>query len=156
MRRSTTRPDATSRRFEVGSRAFFEGMPGFTPKDTDVLIIEDEPEIYKTSLQLRKMDGTRCIFKWRHMTADEFIAHTETTRLAMELGKFLVPAVAKYLGITADHLRRLEPVAERLDEKHAYERIILRAYIENGGFFMTADQRAEAYESYKEARHGRE
>lgn len=136
----------------MGSSYFF----GDQGTDIDEVEFEEQPRLYRNVLQFRKRDGTRCIFKWRHMSADEFIAYTLTTRLPMELGKFLVPAVAEYLGITLEHLEQLRPVAERLDERHAYERIILEAYIENGGFFLTADQRAQAYEEYRRARHGRE
>ena len=141
-----------NRRFNVGSCAFFDGMPNFDPSDTDQVEFEERPTLYRNFMQFRKRDGTRCLFKWRKMTADEFTEYTLQSKLAMELGKFLVPEVAEYLGITLEHLEKLRPVAERLDPKHEYEKIILEAYIHNGGFWLTDEQRQEAYGVYNGAR----
>lgn len=139
-------------RFRVGSTAFFSGYPGFHPSDVDELDIEDNPKLYHDFMQIRKTDKSRCLFKWRHMTADEFVEYTLNSRLPMELGKFLVPEVAEYLGFTIEHLKRLKPVAERLDEKHRYEKIIYDSYVDNNGFYLTDVQREEAYEEYKNER----
>lgn len=152
MSRIITSQDESKRRFKVGSQAFFEGMPGFQPRDLDEVEFEDEPRLYRNVMQFRKKDGTRCLFKWRRMTADEFIDYTLKSKLPMEIGKFLIPEIAEYLGITLDHLKRLKPVAERLDERHAYERIILESYLENGALYLTDEQRRTAYGEYKRAR----
>ena len=89
-------------------------------------------------------------------SADEFVAYTLASKLPMEMGKFLVPEIAECIGFTLDHLRKLSPVVERLDEKHAYERIIYEAYLTNNGFFLTKDQRDLAYESYRASRKANE
>lgn len=148
MSKFTTLSAEPKRHFKVGSRAFFEGMPGFAPSDTDEVEFEDNPKFYKNVMQFRKRDRSRCVFKWRKMTPDEFVEHTLRSKLPMEIGKFLVPEVAEYLGFTIEHLKRLAPVVDRLDEKHRYEKVIYDSYIENGAFVLTDEQRNEAYQVY--------
>jgi hypothetical protein len=49
-------------------------------------------------------------------------------------------------------LERLRPLAEKLDDKHLYEKVIYDAYIENGCWGLTDEQRAEAYRIYNECK----
>ena len=148
MSKSTIRQAEPKQQFNVGSTAFFSCYYDFKPSDTDEVIFEDEPKLYKNVLQIRKKDGTRCIFKWRKMTADEFVDYTLHSKLPMEMGKFLVPEVADYLGFTLEHLKMLSPVAEKLDAKHQYEKVIFDSYLQNGGYYLTGDQRLKAYIEY--------
>ena len=148
MNKSTTRQDEPKKRFRVGSTYFF----GDQGTDIDEVEFEDEPRLYRNVLQFRAKDKSRCLYKWRRMSADEFVDYTLNTQLPMEIGKFLVPEVCEYLGITIEHLRRLRPVAERLDPRHQYEKIIYDAYIENGAFYLTDEQRRAAFEEYKRTR----
>ena len=144
MRPSTTRQDEPRRRFRVGSTYFFgEGH------DIDEVEFEEHPKLFRNVMQFRKKDKTRCLFIWRKMDPDEFVEYTLNSRLPMEVGKFLVPEVADYLGITMEHLKQLRPVVDRLDKKHEYERVIYEAYMENGGMFLTPEQRDLAYLVYK-------
>lgn len=152
MSKSTMRQDEPKLRFKVGSRAFFDGMPGFSPSDTDIVEFEDEPKLYKNVMQFRANGKNKCVFKWRRMPPDEFVEYTLNSKLPMEIGKFLVPDVAGYVGITIDHLKRLAPVVDRLDEKHRYEKVIYDAYIENGSFYLTDEQRNKAYHEYARTR----
>ena len=71
---------------------------------------------------------------------------------AMTAGKFLVPDVAKYLDFTIEDIQKLSPLFEKLDERHIYEKVIFNSYIENGGFFLTPEQRQKAFEAYLSAR----
>lgn len=139
-------------RFRVGSRAFFEGMPGFKSGDSDYVEFEDHPKLYKNVIQFRAKGKNRCLFKWRKMTPDEFVEYTLRSKLPMEVGKFLVPEVATFIGITINHLKRLAPVVERLDEKHKYENVIYNAYISNGAFYLTPEQKNEAFQEYLRTR----
>ena len=148
MKQYSIRQAEQKRQFRVGSTYFF----GELGTDTDTVEFEDNPRLYKNVLQFRKKDGTRCHFKWRKMTADEFVQYTLQSKLPMELGKFLVPEVAEYLGFTLDHLKQLKPVAERLDTKHQYEKIIYDSYIQNNGFFLTQEQRDRAFEQYRKGK----
>lgn len=89
------------------------------------------------------------------MTPDEFIEYTLHKKLAMEIGKFLVPEVANYLGFTINHLKKLSPLIDFLDDKHRYEKIIFESYIENNDFFLTEEQRLKAYLEYQKWKQGR-
>ena len=149
MKQSTTRPARQRLRFKVGSQAFFSMYPDFAPSDIDEVEFEEKPRLFRDFMQFRKKDGTRCLFIWRKMDPDEFVEYTLNSRLPMEVGKFLVAEVADYLGITMEHLKQLRPVVDRLDKKHEYERVIYEAYMENGGMFLTPEQRDLAYLVYK-------
>ena len=140
-----------SSRFLVGSNVFFRGyFEDFVSKDVDTVMLEDSPKGYENVRQFH-FNG-RCIFQWRKMEKNEFIDVSLERGLGMELGKFLVPEFARELGMNMDDLERLRPLAEKLDEKHLYEKVIYDAYIENGCWFLTAEQRAEAYRIYKECK----
>lgn len=147
MSKSTTRQGESRPRFKVGSTYFFgEGQ------DIDEVEFEEEPKLYKNFMQFRKRDRTRCLFKWRKMSADEFVEYTLNTKLPMEIGKFLVPEVAEYLGFTLEHLKKLRPTVDRLDDKHKYEKVIYDSYMLNKGFYLTQEQRDMAFLVYKQKR----
>lgn len=152
MSKSTIRQDESRQRFRVGSSYFFNEYPDFIPKDIDEVEFEEEPKLYRNVLQFRKKDKSRCLFKWRKMTADEFVEYALNSRLPMEVGKFLVPEVAEYLGFSIEDLKRLKPVIDKLDEKHKYEKVIYDSYIANNGLYLTQEQRDAAYEVYKSHR----
>lgn len=138
-------------RFLVGSNVFFRGyFEDFESKDVDSLILEDEPIGYKNVRQFHLKD--RCIFQWRRMSKDEFINLSLERSLGMELGKFLVPEFAREIEMDINDLKRLQPLAEKLDQKHLYEKVIYDSYIENGCWFLTDEQRTEAYRVYKESK----
>ena len=121
-------------RFLVGSNVFFRGwFNDFVSKDVDTVILEDNPNGYENVRQFHFKD--RCIFQWRRMEKDEFIDLSLERGLGMELGKFLVPEFARELG-----------------EKHLYEKVIYDAYIENGCWGLTDEQRIEAYRIYNECK----
>lgn len=126
-------------RFKVGSTYFFKDYPSFISKDIDEVEFEENPKLYKYFMQFRKTDGSRCLFKWKKMSADEFVKYMLNTKTPMEIGKFLVPEVANYLGFTIEHLKQLQPVIDKLDNKHKYEKIIYDSYIENNDFYMTQE-----------------
>lgn len=144
MSKSTTRQEESRQRFRVGSSYFF----GEQGTDIDEVEFEEEPRLYKNVLQFRKKNGKRCLFKWRKMSPDEFVEYTLNSKLPMEIGKFLVPEVAEFIGFTIEHLKSLAPVVDRLDEKHQYEKVIYDAYLENGAFYLTEEQRNKAYQEY--------
>lgn len=148
MSKSTTRPAEPRPRFKVGSTYFF----GDQGTDIDEVEFEEQPKLYRNVMQFRAHDKSRCLFRWRKMTPDEFVEYTLHSKLPMEVGKFLIPEVCDYLGFTLDHLKKLEPVIRRLDARHSYEKIIFESYIENGDFVLTDEQRRSAFLVYKEAR----
>ena len=152
MKRYITRPAKSSKRFKVGSQYFFSQYPDYVGNDSDYVEFEEDPKLYRNVMQLRKADKSLCLFKWRKMSADEFVAYTLRTNLPMEIGKFLVPEVAEFLGFTIEHLKQLNSVADRLDEKHRYEKVIYDAYLTNGSFTLTDEQRNAAYQEYVRTR----
>lgn len=137
-------------RFTVGSRAFFSNYEDFTPHDTDILLLEDNPIDYKYCSQLR-IKGN-CYFRWKRMAKEELIALHDENVSGILLGKFLVPDFAKEIDLTIEDLKCLSHLLEKLDEKHTYEKIIFNSYLENGDFYLTDEQRNRAYEEYKKTR----
>lgn len=133
--------------FLVGSRAFFEGIKGFVPHDTDKLEFIDNPTDFKIHRQIT-LFNSRCYFQWKNMSKDELIEYHLTQDCGMLIGKFLVPQVANYLGLTIKDLIKLKPLIDKLDDKHKYEEIIYNAYIENNSFELTYEQRISAYNEY--------
>ena len=138
-------------RFLVGSNVFFRGyFDDFVSKDVDTVILDRNPNGYKNVRQFHLKD--RCIFQWRRMEKDEFIDLSLERGLGMELGKFLVPEFAIELEMDIEDLERLRPLVEKLDERHIYEKVIYDAYIENGCWGLTDEQRIEAYRIYNECK----
>ncbi len=137
--------------FKIGSRAFFEGMQGYEPKDTDELCIMDEFVLKGNSLHANGLHG-KDVFFYRNMSKEAFINETLESSLAMKAGKFLVPEFAKHLGLTMDDLRTLEPKIRQMDKKHSYEKVIFDSYLENGDFYLTDEQRKRAFEIYLDER----
>lgn len=152
MNKSITKQEESKHRFKVGSEYFFSCYDDFIPNDLDEVEFEEEPKLYKNYMQFHKKDSSRCLFKWRKMSADEFVEYTLNTKLPMELGKFLIPEVNEYIGFTIEHLKKLSPVVDRLDKKHSYEKIIFDSYLLNNDFYLSDKQRYEAYLEYRKQR----
>lgn len=140
------------KKITIGSSAFFNGMPDFRPKDTDTLVLTDNPKGF-TNYRQSSMSG-RCVMEWVVKPKADFIAYALREKASgLEFGKFIVPEVIEELGLTLDDLKTLYAHYEgRIDAKHEYQRIICKAYMDNGAFALTDAQRDEAYKSYQEAR----
>lgn len=140
------------KRIIIGSRAFFDGMPDFQSKDTDVLLWTDEPKGYKHYKQT-SMSG-RCTMEWAKKPKDEFLSFALRERACgLEFGKFLVAEFASELGLTISNLTMLyEHFKGRIDEKHKYQHEVYKAYVENNGIYLTDKQREQAYKVYKAER----
>ena len=133
----------------VGSSYFFKKFEDFVPKDKDFVLIVDHPLGFKN---VRQTSGSFCLFEWRRMKPEEFIEYALRKGPAMQLGKFLVPEFANEIGFTIEHLKKLQRLVNRLDERHQYEKVIYESYIKNNSFTLTEEQLEQAYEAYKEAR----
>ena len=136
-----------SRKILVGSSVFFNEIEGFQPKDRDYVILDEKPVGYNFVRQTTS--GKECLFEWRRMIPEQFVEYSLHRGPAMQIGKFLVPEFVQEIGFTIEHLKKLKPLAEKLDERHKYEKVIYDAYIENGAFELTAEQRSKAYEQYE-------
>ena len=138
------------KKYLVGSRAFFSGMEGFSPKDQDFLVLESAPLDYEWRRE-QHLRGV-CTFFYKIEPPAQMVQRCLNARDALQLCKFLVPEVAVELRMSVDDIRPLETMLPLLDEKHRYYEIIFRAYMTNGSFTLTEAQRLEAYKSYTESR----
>ena len=138
------------RKILVGSSVFFNEIEGFKPKDRDYVILDEKPVGYDFVRQTTS--SKQCLFEWRRMLPEQFVEYSLYIGPAMQIGKFLVPEFVQEIGFTIEHLKKLKPLIEKLDSKHAYEKVIYDAYIENEAFILTEEQRSKAYEQYKLAR----
>lgn len=87
------------------------------------------------------------------MPIDELIDITLFRNFPMEVGKFLVPEFIKEFKLSINDLKRLEPIIAKLDDKHKYEEVIFRSYLENNDFVLTDEQREEAFRIYNNNRY---
>jgi hypothetical protein len=112
----------------VGSQYFFSCYEDFSSKDID------EVEIIETDKFItRQLSGKgKCLFQLKKQaSAKDYIDYAVKSRIAMVVGKFLVPEFAQVIGMEFEQLELLRPLIDRLDEKHKYEEIIYNSYLEN-------------------------
>lgn len=137
-------------KFTVGSRAFFDGIDGFNPSDTDILYVMTDVNVKNFKcISFKEGEFDRILII--DMSKDELIEHIKESDTICA-SKILVPSVAEYFGVTINDLPQLTNIFNALDEKHQYQKIIFNAYIENGKFEMTDEQRNLAFEEYKKYR----
>lgn len=133
----------------MGSNYFFSQYKDF--KSTDI----DKIDIINTSdfkdKRIIRGQGKDYIFLKRK-PKEQLIQDALNSELAMVVGKFLIPEFNKQIGFTIEDLPKVQPLVDRLDNKHLYEKIIYEAYLENKEFILTQKQRDAAYASYKESR----
>ena len=134
----------------VGSNAFFKNMEGFKSKDKDYLALVENPTDFKDrkEVRLRGID----YFYYRLDTPKNMIDATLRYGDPMLIVKFLVPKVIKTLNLTVEDLERLEPLVEKLDEEHQYQKVIYDSYIKSRSFALTEETLEKAYESYRASR----
>lgn len=138
-------------KIKIGSSVFFNGISGYKPSDSDWLAIVDTffPNKIMMNMKIKGDD----IFLYRNgLSKEEFIKDTIDSNVPMRVGKFLIPEFCEYIGFEISDYDKLKSMFDNLDEKHRYEIIIRDSYIENGGFFLTDEQRLRAYEEYKRER----
>lgn len=141
---------SVTKKITIGSSAFFSGMPGFFPKDADELHLIDYPLFGSRVGSIRK--GKSDVFLLYPAAKDRLIEDCLSSGIPMSAGKFLVPEFAEEIGMDISDLERLRPMFETMDERHSYELVIFSAYLSNGGFFLTDEQRADAFAEYLSVR----
>lgn len=134
----------------IGSKYFFSCYPDFVGNDVDEIELVNTTEF----AQMRQITGRgKCVFQMkRHKNKQAYIDWAVKSKMGMVIGKFLVPEFCKAIGMKVTDLPKLAVLIDRLDAKHQYEKIIYDSYIENGSFTLTDEQRARAYQSYKDSR----
>ena len=142
----------TIQKFKMGSSYFFDRYDDYKLKDNDELHIVDEfifPN--RVCMNMKLFDGND-IFIFKNTDKQEYINDVYESGVNMKVGKFLIPEFNKYINFTIDDLKSLQPIFDNMDEKHTYERVIFESYLKNGDFFLTDEQRMEAYKEYKRSR----
>lgn len=134
----------------IGSRAFFSNCPNFNSKDIDYLILVNKGNDFQFVRQLSFPH--QCIFEFVRRPKQEMIDYALQHGAAMQVGKFLVKEFAEEIGLTIDDLKQLQPLVDKLDSKHAYERIIFDFITENGSWDIPDEVRNAAYDVYRAAR----
>lgn len=135
--------------FITGSKAFFEGMKGFVPSDTDKLIYFNKQN--KNNFSVRKNKET--IFYVNENLGKQGIKENILKGTNYNsLCQFLVPDVIEYLKVTIDDIKELQEYYHKCDYKHQYLAIICDSYIENNSFTLTDEQRLKAYNLYRTTR----
>ncbi len=134
----------------IGSRAFFSKCPNFNSKDIDYLILVNKGNGFQFVRQLSFPH--QCIFEFVRRPKQEMIDYALQHGAAMQVGKFLVKEFAEEIGLTIDDLKQLQPLVDKLDSKHAYERIIFDFITENGSWDIPDEVRNAAYDVYRAAR----
>lgn len=133
----------------VGSRYFFSDYPDFVSHDTDYVEILDTDDFE----QKRIIRGCgKDIIQLKRKPKFDLIQDALKEGLPMVVGKFLVPEFCTEIGFTIQDLPVIKPLIDQLDAAHAYEEIIYNAYLQNGDFYLTQEQRNQAYTSYKQSR----
>ncbi|WP_289182408.1 hypothetical protein [Alistipes sp. UBA6068] len=138
------------KRMIVGSRAFFSGIDGFKSKDHDYLELVENPTTFKWRRE-QSLRGT-CVFQFKKEPVARMVQRTLDCGEALLVGKFLVPEVAQAIGATVADILPLEPLLSKLDDRHQYVAVIFEAVKQNDSFELTDEQRAAAYEVYRQAR----
>lgn len=133
----------------MGSNYFFKDYKDFKSTDIDKIELVDTTE-FKEKRVIRGQ-GKDYIFL-RRKPKEQLIQDALNSDLAMVVGKFLIPEFNTQIGFTIEDLPKVQPLIDKLDNKHLYEKIIYEAYLENKEFTLTQKQRDAAYASYKESR----
>ena len=92
------------------------------------------------------------IFEFVRRPKQEMIDYALTHGVPMQVGKFLVKKFAEEIGLTIEDLKQLQPLIDKLDTQHEYERIIYEYIMENGSWDIPIDIRDAAYKAYKSTR----
>lgn len=133
----------------MGSNYFFKNYADFESHDIDYIDIIETNE-FKEKRIIRGQG--KDYFYLKRKPKEQLIQDALKSNLPMVVGKFLIPEFNKQINFTIEDLPRLQPLIDKLDEKHKYEEIIYNAYLENKSFTLTKEQRDAAYRRYKEAR----
>ena len=133
----------------MGSTYFFGMYSDFKSTDIDKIDIIETNE-FKEKRIIRGQGKDYIYLKKK--PKEELIQDALNSELAMVVGKFLIPEFNTQIGFTIEDLPKLQPLIDRLDEKHKYEEIIYNAYLTNKAFTLTEEQRLQAYNKYKEVR----
>jgi len=124
-------------KIRVGSTVFFKDYLDFKPHDTDYVLFEDNPKLYKNFAYIKERNID--IFAYKNMSKDEFIKfelkHCEKDGLP--IAKLIVPEICEYMHLTIEDLKKFEFATKLIREKYNYVIMIYNFYLENNGIYLT-------------------
>lgn len=132
---------------QVGSRRFFGGLKDYQSDSNAFVQVIDAPKGF-SFVKETNLYG-RHLFQWARLAPQEYVEYALKKGAPEQIGKFLVPEFCSEIGFTLSDLRQLEPLLDKLDEEHKYYRLIYNAYMANGDFTLTDEQRQAAYEEWR-------
>lgn len=140
------------KRIAIGSQVFFSQYEDYQSHDRDFVEFKDNPKTFRKFMIDR--EGRDEIFYYKTMTKEELIEFelNHFKNVPMTAGKYLIPELVEFIGLTIDDLKLFKDYFNRIDRKHLYQKEIYESYIENGDFILTQEQRDKAYQIYKENR----
>lgn len=141
-----------NKRIAIGSQVFFGEYEDYESHDRDFVEFTDDSEMFR-KFMCKKENGDD-VFYYKIMTKEEMLDYELNyfKNIPMTAGKYLVPELVEYLGITIEDLKLFEEFFNRIDDKHLYQKKIYEFYIKNGDFRLTKTQKDKAYQIYKENR----
>ena len=135
--------------FQVGSKMFFNEIEGFNSKDSDWLHLMEGWLFEHPSVMMRKGNEEHFLYPDNGISMIEHCLEHEEPITA---GKFLSKEFCEYIGSEITYIRKLNPLFDKIDEKHKYEAYIFQCYMENGDIYLTEEQLKEAYRIYQKPR----
>ena len=109
-------------KYLMGSTYFFSCYNDFESHDIDEIEIVDTDQFQ----YLRHLCGQgACLFQLKQKESlESYIQDALNSGLGMAVGKFLIPEFCDSIGLKVDDLFKLQPLIDKLDIKHLYEKII--------------------------------
>ena len=129
------------KKFLSGSKIYFKDYLDFKPHDTDYILFENNPKLYKEYAHIKERNVD--VFAYKDMSKEEFINFIKK-RISydgMQIGTLINTEMCEYLNITIDDLRNIDINQIKLYEKWNYLKMIYNFYLENNGMYLTQEQR---------------
>ena len=139
------------KKIKMGSTIFFEKYPDYKEKDVDWFAIYNKVPDKKLMIRMALQKDDIFIYP-KEVTKEILISEALSSDNALKVGKFLVPELVEYFGITIDDLKLFEDKFNKTDDKHKYQKSIYESYVKNNKFELTEEQRDQAYLEYKKYR----
>lgn len=136
--------------YQVGSRLFFDGMPGYNPKDSDYVMLVENPTIFENCMTVR--GENKDIFLWRKTNAEEFVDMTIRMGTPMLAGKFLNKELCEDAGMTRQVFGKLKPLFDNMDDRHTYQKLIFDHILKTWDFDIPDKTRNIAFLTYLNSR----
>lgn len=133
----------------TGSKYFFKNCEGYNPEttDTDYIEVLETNEFLRTRL-IHDENGYE-IHQWKLKPKSEIFEDLEHKPNSLAVCALLIPEFNEAFGITFLDLVKVENNVNNLTGKYSYYKVIYDAYMKNGSFVLTDEQRQAAYEVYK-------